>query len=172
MEKPSLLKNLSRMVVVAGLFLMMSFAARSAGRDIYPDPGQARADVAAALRTAAATHKRVLLDFGGNWCGDCQVLDIYFHNGDNRPILEANFVLVHINIGRMDENVDLARQYNIPLEKGVPALAVLSDHGKLLFSQRSGEFEAMRTMEPASVTRFLVEWKPVKPGCSAVMVTC
>ena len=171
MNKFSLLKNLSRIAAVTGL-LLACFAAESAGRDLYPDPGQARADVSSALRSASATHKRVLLDFGGNWCGDCQVLDIYFHNEANRPILEANFVLVHVNIGRMDENLDLARQYGIPLEKGVPALAVLSEHGKLLFSQRSGQFEAMRNLEPSAVTHFLVEWKPVKPGCSAVMVTC
>jgi len=72
----------------------------------------------------------------------------------------------------MDQNLDIARRYDVPLNKGVPALAVLSDHGKLLYSQRSGEFEAMRRMDPASVTHFLVQWKPVRPGCSAVMVTC
>ena len=144
----------------------------SAGRDIYPDPGQAKADLAAAIKTAAATHKRVLIDFGGNWCGDCQVLDIYFHNAQNLPILNANFVLVHINVGHMDTNLDLAQRYDVPLNKGVPALAVLSDHGKLLYSQRTGEFEAMRRMESSAVTAFLVQWRPERAGCSAVVVNC
>jgi len=48
--------------------------AHSAGRDIYPEPSQAKADIAAAMQKAAQAHKRVILDFGGNWCGDCQVL--------------------------------------------------------------------------------------------------
>jgi thiol:disulfide interchange protein len=146
--------------------------ARSASREIYPDPGQANADLAAALKTAAQTHKRVLLDFGGNWCGDCQVLDIYFHNAQNLPILDSNFVLVHVNIGHMDTNLDIASLYQVPLDRGVPALAVLSDKGKLLYSQKGGEFEAMRRMESAAVTSFLVQWKPAKEGCSAVMVNC
>jgi hypothetical protein len=30
----------------------------------------------------------------------------------------------------------------------------------------------MRNMESAAVTKFLMQWKPVKPGCSAVMVNC
>jgi thiol:disulfide interchange protein len=140
-------------------------------RAIYPDPAQANADLSAALKTAAATHKRILLDFGGNWCGDCRVLDIYFHDPANRPILEANFVLVHVNIGHMDANLDIAKQYEVPLEKGVPALAVLDEHGKLLYSQKSGEFEAMRSMESVEVTKFLVQWEPEKP-CSTVMVNC
>jgi thioredoxin 1 len=146
--------------------------ASPASRDIYPEPTQAKTDLAAGLKAAAQTHKRVLLDFGGNWCGDCQVLDIYFHNPENLPILEKNFVLVHINVGHMDENLDIAEQYQVPLGKGVPAVAVLSDKGKLLYSQKSGEFEKMRHMESSSVTTFLVQWKPAKEGCSAVMVNC
>jgi len=141
-------------------------------RAIYPDPAQAPADLAAALKTAAASHKRIVLDFGGNWCGDCLVLDRYFNDPANRPILEANFLLVPVNIGRMDANLDIAQRYGIPLEKGVPALAVLDEQGKLLYSQKSGEFEAMRRMDPSEVTRFLVQWKPVREGCSAVMVNC
>jgi len=147
-------------------------SARSANRQIYPDPLQAKADIAAALKTTAATHKRILLDFGGDWCGDCQALDIYFHDAANRPILEANFVLVHVNIGHMDANVEIAEKYGIPLRKGVPALAVLDEKGALLYSQKSGEFEDMRNMQSAAVTKFLLQWKPVKPGCSAVMVNC
>ncbi len=78
------------------------------------------------------------------------MLDLYFHDARNRPILEANFVLVHVNIGHMDANLDLARRYQIPLNKGVPALAVLSENGKLLYSQKGGEFEAMRRLESSA----------------------
>jgi thiol:disulfide interchange protein len=161
-----------RFLVLIVLLASAAGSIYSAGRDIYPDPGQAQADVAAALKTAAATHKRVLLDFGGNWCGDCQVLDIYFHNAQNLSILNADFVLVHINVGHMDTNLALAQRYDVPLNKGVPALAVLSDRGKLLYSQRSGEFEAMRRMESSAVTAFLVQWRPERAGCSAVVVNC
>ena len=161
-----------KLLAVAALLAVGAATARSANRDIYPAPDQAKADLAAALRTAAQTHKRVLLDFGGNWCGDCQVLDLYFHNAQNLPILESNFVLVHVNIGHMDINLDIANQYQVPLEKGVPAIAVLTDRGKLLYSQKGGEFEAMRRMDPSAVTSFLVQWKPAREGCSAVMVNC
>jgi thioredoxin 1 len=165
MKLTRLLSPIAALVLIAG-------TAMAANRDIYPDPAEANSDLAAALKTAAASHKRVIIDFGGNWCGDCQVLDIYFHNPQNRPILESNYVLVHVNIGHMDANVDIAEKYGVPLSKGVPALAVLNDHGKLLYSQKSGEFEAMRRMEANSVTNFLVQWKPTRPGCSVTVVTC
>lgn len=165
------MKMLRRLSLMAAL-LLTACGAFAATRDIYPDPAQAKGDLDAALKKAAATHKRVLVDFGGNWCGDCQVLDIYFHNPENRPILEANYVLVHINVGRYDANLDLAEKYGIPLQKGVPALVVLNDKGRVLYSQKSGEFEAMRRMQPSTVTSFLVQWKPTRPGCSVTMVTC
>jgi thiol:disulfide interchange protein len=146
--------------------------ANSAAHDIYPDPSQARADLAAALKAAATTHRRILLDFGGNWCGDCQVLDLYFHDARNKPILDANFVLVHINIGYMDTNLDIAEQYGVPVQKGVPALAVLSERGVLLYSQKEGQFNAMRTMQSSAVTEFLVKWRPARDGCSVMVVNC
>jgi thiol:disulfide interchange protein len=164
--------KLSKLLSLIAALMLVTGIAYPATRDIYPDPAHGKTDLANALRQAAAAHKRVLIDFGGNWCGDCHVLDIYFHNPENRPILDANYVLVHINIGHMDENVDIAQRYGVPLEKGVPALAVLSEKGKLLYSQKSGEFEAMRRMQANSVTSFLVQWKPTRPGCSVTMVTC
>ncbi len=126
---------------------------------IYPEVSAAQTDIAAALKQARATHKRVLLDFGGDWCGDCQVLDIYFHDPQNLPLLEQGFVLVHINVGRIDQNLDIGEKYGVNLKKGVPALAVLSPRGKALYGQ-SGEFSAMRYMQSGSVTEFLSKWKP------------
>jgi len=161
-----------KLLVLAALLSLAAGTANSADRVIYPDPGQARADLAAALKTAAATHRRILLDFGGNWCGDCQVLDLYFHDARNKRILEANFVVVDINIGHMDTNLDIAEKYGVPISKGVPALAVLSETGKLLYSQKNGEFEAMRRMESSSVTEFLVKWRPARTGCSVMVVNC
>jgi thioredoxin 1 len=141
------------------LFAAALIPAHPAERDIYPAPEQAKIDLAAALASAAPTHKRIILDFGGNWCTDCHVLDLYFHDPANGPILKANYILVHINIGRMDENVDIAERYQIPLRKGVPALAILGEHGELLYSQKTGEFEAMRGMQSSAVTDFLMHWK-------------
>ncbi len=135
-------------------------AAAPGPRVIYSETADPHADIQAALTTAGREHKRVILDFGGNWCGDCQVLDIYFHDGKNRNLLESNYVLVHIDIGHMDENTDVAEKYGVPLAKGVPALAVLDSNGNLLYSQKNGEFEAMRRMDEASVTTFLNQWKP------------
>jgi len=144
------------------LLLGAAPAARSVQPDIYPAPAQAKTDLAAALAASAASHKRIILDFGGNWCTDCHVLDRYFHDPANLPILDAGYILVHVNVGRMNENVDIAERYKIPLRKGVPALAVLDERGDLLYSQTGGEFQAMRGTRSADVRDFLLHWQ--RPG--------
>jgi len=139
--------------------LLAWLPAHGIAHDIYPAPNHAKADVSAALTEAAAAHKRVILDFGGNWCPDCLVLDSYFHDSVNKPLLDANYVLVHVNIGRLSKNLDIAQRFGIPLTKGVPALAILDASGALLYSQKGGEFEAMRGMQSSAVTEFLNHWK-------------
>ena len=126
---------------------------------IYPEVDAAKADIAAALTKAKHEHKRVLLDFGGDWCGDCQVLNLYFHQPDNLPLLTQNYVLVDVNVGRIDQNLDLGTKYGVNLKKGVPALAVLEPNGTSVYGQ-SGQFSDMRHMESSSVHDFLEKWKP------------
>jgi thiol:disulfide interchange protein len=128
-------------------------------KHLYSAEADPKADIAATLKQASLEHKRVILDFGGDWCGDCQVLDIYLHQSPNAELFDKNFLMVHVDIGRFDKNLDIAEKYNIPLKKGVPALAVLDADGKLLYSQQAAEFGDMRYMYANSVTDFLNQWK-------------
>lgn len=149
----------ARKAFAAVVLLSAGLFAAAQSRIIYDAGANAHYDIAHAVHVAAQENKRIILDFGGNWCGDCQVLDIYFHQAPNDAIVDKNFVVVHIDIGHMDKNLDVAQKYDIPLKRGVPALAVLDSRGHLLYSQKNGEFEAMRRMDPASVTEFLNHWK-------------
>ena len=135
-------------------------APTSQPKPIYPDAAAAPADIKAALAKADREHKRVILDFGGNWCGDCKALASYFHKAPNDDLLKNNFVLVEVNIGKFDQNLDIAKKYEVPLKLGVPALAVLDAKGNILLSQKHGEFESMRSLDPSALTKFLEQWKP------------
>jgi thiol:disulfide interchange protein len=127
------------------------------GKHLYPPVEDAQKDLDAAFKVARREHKRILLDFGGDWCGDCQVLDIYFHQSPNAELLAKNFVKVNVNIGHEDANIDLAHKYGVPVH-GVPALAVIDAQGKVIVAQDK-EFSDMRYMKPESVTAFLTKWK-------------
>ena len=131
-------------------------------RVIYPENVDAKAEIAEALASAAKTHRRVILVFGGNWCYDCHALDAAFRSAEIAPIVNKNFVVVHVNIGEYDKNLDVAEKYDVPLKKGVPASAVLGSDGTLLYSQKQGEFESAKRISKEDVVAFLEKWKPGK----------
>jgi hypothetical protein len=129
-------------------------------KNIYPADADARAEIKKAEQEAAKEHKRVLLVFGANWCYDCHVLDLAFHRPDFAAAL-AGYEVVHVDIGPDGKkNSDVAKQFQVPLDKGVPALAVADSAGKVLVSQKNGEFENARAMTPEVLIEFLNKWKP------------
>jgi thioredoxin 1 len=128
-------------------------------KDLYPANGDANAEIKEAEEKAAAEHKRVLLVFGANWCFDCHVLDLAFHRPDFASAM-AGYVVVHVDIGPDGKkNGDLAKQYDTPLNKGIPALAVLESDGKVVISQKNGEFEDARSLTPEALLEFLNKWQ-------------
>jgi thioredoxin 1 len=127
---------------------------------LYPPPEQAQAEISSALAAAGKQHKRVILVFGGNWCYDCHVLDNTFRSKDFAPLVNASYIVVHVNVGNYDVNLDLAKKYEIPLNKGVPSLAILDPDGTLVVSQKKGEFESTVRIGPEDVVDFLKKWKP------------
>jgi thioredoxin family protein len=132
----------------------------STSKVIYAPGVDAHAEIKQALRLAAKGHKRVLVVFGANWCYDCHVLDLAFHRPDVASVLQQNFEVVHVDVGEGDKNQELMAEYQVPMKRGIPAIAVLDSDGKLLYSQKGGEFEKARALAPEDLLAFLNKWKP------------
>ena len=143
---------------MAALALAASLPA--ADNPIYDEKADAHRQIEAAIAQASRSGKNVVLDFGANWCGDCHALDAQMRSPGVAALVEANYVVVHIDVGRLNKNVDLAQKYRVPLRKGIPALAVLDSHGRLLYSQDQGQFEDARHLGPDSFKQFFEQWKP------------
>ena len=128
---------------------------------LYPDPGEAQTELKEACDLAARENKRVLVVFGANWCYDCHVLDTTLHSKEFAPLVDANYVIVHINLGDegKDNNV-LAAHLGVVLNRGIPSLAVLEPDGKVVVAQKNGEFESTVKIGPDEVRTFLEKWKP------------
>jgi thioredoxin 1 len=130
-------------------------------KNIYPAEADAHAEIKHAEEKAASEHKRVLLIFGANWCYDCHVLDLAFQRNDLAPVLAAGYEVVHVDLGPDEQkNADVVKQFDVPLNKGIPVLAVIESDGKLLMSQKNGEFEDARSLAPQALLEFLNKWKP------------
>jgi len=132
---------------------------------LYKADANAVQDIRRALATAGKQHKNVLLDFGGNWCIDCHILENAFHQPRIAPLLNDNYIVVHVDVGKYDKNLDLAKKYHVDLQKGVPSLAVLDSQGRALYG--TSDFERARMMSEDDVIQFLYKWKPSAAGNSS-----
>lgn len=131
----------------------------AAKADLYPVDADAKQQIETALKTALAENKRVILIFGGNWCYDCHVLDQALHEGEAAKIVKESFLLVHVDIGEGDKNLDLIKKYETTLGFGVPTIVIIDDEGRVVYSSTKGEFEAARRMMKKDLAAFLNQWK-------------
>lgn len=141
---------------------------KAAKRDpIYDENADARAQIAAAVARAKKEHRRVLIQWGGNWCSWCHLL----HNTlstDRALKKELNYeydvVLVDAG-GRDQKNMDLAEKLGAKID-GFPYLTILDGDGKPIAQQGTEPLElkgsngesllgAEAGHDPAKVLEFL-----------------
>lgn len=123
----------------------------------YDEAADAKAQVQATLAEAQKARVPVLVVFGANWCPDCRVLDMALKDGKSAPLIQQHFRVVKVDVGRFDRNTDIAERYGVPLKKGIPAVAVLGDGGKVLYTTKSGELADAREMGDKGIYEFFTK---------------
>ena len=120
----------------------------------YNEAADAKADVRAALAEAQRAKKPVLVIFGANWCEDCRALDASLKTSKNAELMASHFVVVKVDVGRFDRNLDISSVYGEPTKKGIPAAVVLSPGNDVLYATRAGELSNARRMSDTGVYDF------------------
>ena len=151
------------LIVLGSIAPLKSSAQVNTGDSVTPtvqkfDPlRDAAADIKAAIAEAARTHRRILLDVGGEWCIWCHRLDsLYASHKDLADFLTTHYVLVKVNYSKENKNETVLSNY--PKIPGYPHYFVLDSNGKLLHSQGTGDLESGKGHDPAKVHAFLKEW--------------
>lgn len=128
------------------------------GPDIYDPGADVKAQIAAAVKTAGAENKNIILMFGGNWCPWCHRLHALFQaDAPVKKLLAARYILLLVDVGEKPDqplNRDLVDLYRVK-DFGYPALAVLDKQGHLLSTQSTGVLEKGKGHDPARVLAFL-----------------
>jgi thioredoxin-related protein len=133
---------------------------------IYDKAADAKVQVEKATGRAKRDDQRVLLMFGGDWCGWCHKLhELFASDGEIHRTLSYEYVLVMIDLESPNAELLLktckAALSQEELEKGVgyPFLAVLDADGKVVTAQRTDPLEEGNHHDPKRVQEFLTRWK-------------
>lgn len=133
--------------------------AKKTRKDIYDPNANPREDIAAALEKAKAEGKRVLLQYGANWCGWCHLLHEHFAEVEAvKAVLDDNYIVVLID---NDAHPEVAKGYGTEI-RGIPFLSVLDAEGNKLTDQRTGPLETGPKHDPEKVVAFLEKWAPTR----------
>jgi hypothetical protein len=92
----------------------------------YDEHADADAAVARAKAAAKAQHKLLLIDLGGNWCGDCRVLAGTLELPRVKAFVDQHYALVTVDVGVFNRNLQVPARYGFSDRlKGVPTLLVV-----------------------------------------------
>jgi thioredoxin-related protein len=104
--------------------------------------------------------KRILLQFGANWCSWCHKLHTLCQTDPEIAArLKTNFVVVLIDVNK-EHNKAVDAKYGHPISHGIPAIVILDADGTQLTIKDSGELEEGDHHSPVKVMAFLKEWSP------------
>ncbi|HEY0266555.1 MAG TPA: thioredoxin family protein [Rhizomicrobium sp.] len=125
----------------------------------YDEQANADAQVADAFARAKKSHKRVLIDLGGNWCGDCIVLANFVRLPEMRRFVEAHYEEVGVDVGRFDKNLQIPARFGFTKRlEGVPALLIATPDGKLVNGDNVFATADARHMTPQALSDYLARY--------------
>ena len=129
---------------------------------LYNPAADANNEIAIAVKKAAAEHKNVLLQIGGNWCIWCvRFNDLVTKDLDLDKYVRENYVIVHVNYSKENKNDALLAQLGYPQRFGFPVFVVLDDKGNRIHTQNSGYLEEGKGHSKDKVMEFFKDWSPM-----------
>ena len=127
----------------------------------YDEKANATAEVDKALARAKASGKRVLIKMGGNWCGDCRILQATMDLPEMKTYLSRNFEMVSVDVGHMDKNLQIPARYGVTTKlEGVPAIFVVDPKSgqQLVSKAQIADLADARHMQPQDLANWLAKY--------------
>ena len=171
--------RLTRVAFAAALILLPAsvqaqeakpLAKAQAKASIYDVKADAREQVKAAGLKAGRDNQRILVMFGGDWCGWCHKLhELMKSDRGISKTLREDYQLVMVDTKAPNAEELLAECAKDVTGLGYPFLAVLDAQGKILTRQKTDPLEEGDHHDPKKVQAFLDEWAPEKISADKVL---
>lgn len=127
--------------------------------NLYNPQADAKTDLVNAVAQAKKENKNVFIQIGGNWCGWCKLFhDLVSSDEELKTMLADNFVSVHVNYSKENENKAVLAELDFPQRFGFPVFVILDQNGKRIHTQNSGYLEEGKGHSKKLVMEFLQNW--------------
>lgn len=110
-----------------------------------------------ALAKSQKTKKRVLIEFGGDWCIWSHRMNSVVESKKFKSLIDDNFIFLRCTINALGEcNYPSDREY--PEFSSIPHFILLDENGKIIASQDTPGFEFLWFYKKWSLYNFFKKW--------------
>jgi len=147
------------------LVFMIFTSSVNAGSELIPDYSRNYdpkrdpfADGRKAIINAQTTHRRILIELGGNWCAWCKKMDRFIHeNKEIKNKLYDNFVILKVNVSDENDNHEFLSSF--PKVLGYPHFFVSKMDGSVLYSKDTAELLENGQYSETRFLEFIERWR-------------
>lgn len=149
--------NMKRILILVIAILISSNILYS--QKVYDETKDGDKQLLEAIETAKANNKYVFAMVGGNWCKWCLMFNEFANTNQNvKKTLNDNFVFVHINYSKANENTKAMKRLGYPERFGFPVFVILNEKGERVHTQNSAYLEQGEGYSEKEVISFLNNW--------------
>lgn len=154
-------------------FLLLLLPA-AAAEDDHPRPFDGNHDampiVEAALETARAEDKRLLLVLGANWCHDSRGLAHHFQDAELAATLEQHYVTRFIDVGWREANQDVSARFGVAAVYGTPTVLVIDpDSERLLNRAERSDWTSAASTPVEEARAWFARWADEQPQSAGLL---
>ena len=122
---------------------------------LFDTEADAAQEVAAARLRAKAGGKFLMVVFGANWCIDCSTLERRLNSSEVAKYTADRFEFAHVDVGKFNKNLDVASDYGINLQRGIPVALAFAPDGTVIGATNDGELDPARFYSSKQILRFV-----------------
>ena len=103
-------------------------------------------------------RKQPLIIFGANWCPDCRILEGTLQLPTVKKFMQANYSILHVDLGEYDINMSLLEVLGIPKEEGVPRVVIFDNQGNPLNLETNDRWRTARDSKQQEIFNYFQKY--------------
>lgn len=152
---------MKKLIITFVVLVAATMCAEAQLKKVYNEQINPMEQIDDALKQAKETNRFVICQVGGNWCPWClRFADFVSTNEEVKPVVEKNFVFIHVNYARQGAPAELIKRLGNPGRFGFPVFVVLNTDGSVLHIQDSSFLEEDKGYSVKKTLRFFNAWTP------------
>lgn len=121
----------------------------------YSESADAVLEVSEARERAHREGRILMVTFGANWCLDCRNLHRQLKSEEVRTYTDSLFDFVNVNVGKFNQNRDVAEDLGVELSRGIPVAIFFDPSGQVIGTTNQGQLEPARHYSSKQILKFV-----------------